>query len=251
MSYHEVSILVRDETGRDLLSSQRIQAIVVEEARRLRTVKVSRARAPLERGNPCPAINQKVALYDEQREEILLFDDGIQVKKQKATREKPSERLPPDALADSTVSKAKVHTEVLMVQRAQGDFPYIRAGLDGDVGDGVHVRAEELVRRELIRDYGERTEPLNLGAITDGARNSRRFRERVFGMVILISLDWYHLEKKVGERMRLSAGNTPDKQPPCRELLSCLWEGQVENAREYLRSSISPRQKKKQHELST
>ncbi len=240
--------MVKDETGSDLLSSQRIQAIVVEEARRLSMAPASRARAILGQGTPCPAINQQVDLYDEQSEEILLFNDGIQVKKQNATREKLSERLPQE---DGKAPKERVNTDVMRVQRAHGGFTYMMEGLDSDGTDGIPVRAEELVKSEVIREYGERTTSLNLVAITDGARTIRLFFERVFGVVIMLILDWYHLEKKVWDLMSMIAWNTKEKERHCREILSCLGQGHVDDALGYLRRAVSPRNTRKYHELIT
>lgn len=85
-----------------------------------------------------------------------------------------------------------------------------------------HVSAEELVRSAVIREYGERTDALNLVAITDGARNIRLFLERVFGFVIVLILDWYHLDKKVWDLMRMIAWNTAEKETHCRTLLAWL-----------------------------
>jgi len=46
------------------------------------------AKAVLATGKSLPAINKEVAIYDRTTKEILLFNDGIQVKKQKETRDK-------------------------------------------------------------------------------------------------------------------------------------------------------------------
>jgi hypothetical protein len=252
MSYHEVAKLLKDETGIPLVSSQRIHAIVEEEAKRLSVATAAQARVTLAEGHPVPAINQGVAIYEAQTEEVLLFVDGIQVKKQKETREKPAAKGQQDTGASPTQSSNdKVTTDVLMVQRAQGGSTYILEGLDGEDELGEHVSAEDLVKSELLTEYGERTEALNLVAITDGARTIRLFLERVFGVVIVIILDWYHLEKKVWELMSMIAWNTADKEEYSRALLDWVWHGNVVAALEYLKTSVSPRNKKKHHELIT
>lgn len=275
MSYREVAKLLFDETGRALVSSQRIHDIVEEEAQRLSGSRAARARDILESGEAMPAINQQVAIYDTQSEEVLIFDDGIQVKKQKEVRDKPPSqeseialqgqaRVPGSAQAHQSPSglketaqkprptkkpKEKVTTDVMMLQRAQGGFTYIMEGITGN-GD-EHMNAEALVQSEIINEYGERTDALNIVAITDGARNIRLFLERVFGVVIMIILDWYHLEKKVWELMSMIAWNRTEKNEHCRALLSWLWHGNVKEALEYLTTSVSPRNKKKHQELIT
>lgn len=259
MSYHEVARLLKDETGEVLLSSQRIHDIVYEEARRLSASKATQARAVLATGRALPPINQEVAIYDGHTEEVLLFDDGIQVKKQKEHREKPSEEVvasPPETVQEQQrggkASRAKVNTDVLMLQRAQGGgFTYIMEGLEGTDADGEHVRAEELLKSAVIREYGERREALNLVAITDGARNIRLFFERVFGLVIVLILDWYHLDKKVWELMSMIAWNKAEKESHCLAILAWLWQGNVDEALNYLHTSVSPRNQKKHHELIT
>lgn len=253
MSYHEVSTLLKDETGVVLLSAQRVHDIVEEEAKRLSAAKAAKARAVLTPGTVLPLINPNVAIYDAEVEEVLLFDDGIQVKKQKEHREKPSaaDSSGQEPQRGGKESKEKVNTDVLMLQRAQSGFLYIMEGLEGAEADGPHVHAEELVKSAVISEYGERREALNLVAITDGARSIRLFFERVFGVVIVLILDWYHLDKKVWELMSMIAWNKADKETHCRALLACLWEGKVEEALDYLRHSVSPRNEKKHHELMT
>lgn len=54
MSYHEVSTLLKDETGRALLSAQRIHDIVEEDATRLRAAGATEAQAVLEQGASLP-----------------------------------------------------------------------------------------------------------------------------------------------------------------------------------------------------
>jgi hypothetical protein len=256
MSYHEVATLLKDETGVVLVSAQRIHDIVNEEAKRLSAFQARQARAVLETGTVLPPINQEVAIYDAHTEEVLLFDEGIQVKKQKEHREKPSACFSTTEPVQEHQGRGKSRTEkvnsdVLMLQRAQGGFSYIMEGLDGIGAEGEHVSAEELVKSAVIREYGERREELNLVAITDGARSIRLFFERVFGVMIVPILDWYHLEKKVWELMSMIARNKTEKETHCRALLAWLWEGNVDEALNYLRTSVSVRHQKTHEELIT
>ena len=248
--------LLQDETGVALLSGQRIHDLVEEEAKRLSVANATQAKAVLAVGNVLPPITQDVALYEAHRAEVLLFDDGIQVKKQKAHREKPSASPSTTETAQAQASgrqrkAARVNTDVLMLQRADGGVTYIMEGLEGSAPDSDPVSAEELVTRAVITEYGERTEALNLVAITDGARTIRLFFERVVGFLIVLILDWYHLEKKVWELMSMMAWNTTEKETHCRALLAWLWQGNVDEALSYLRTFVSPRNAKKHQELIT
>lgn len=138
-----------------------------------------------------------------------------------------------------------------MIQRARGGFLYMMEGLEGTEAEGGYMSAEELVKSTVIMAYGERKEALNLVAITDGARTIRLFFERVFGEVIVLRLDWYHLEKKVWELMSMIAWNKAEKETHCRALLACLWAGKADDALDYLHTSVSPRNQKKHNELLT
>jgi hypothetical protein len=257
VSYQEVARLLKDETGETLLSDQRIHAIVEEEARRLSTNTATQARTVLETDAVLPAINQAIDLTDKQTEEVLLFADGIPVKKQKEHREKSvaNASSSPDAGQEEDHTRqpgsATVNTDVLLLQRAQGGFTYLMEGIDGADGDEPHLSAEELLKSTVIKEYGTRKDALNLVAITDGARNIRLFFERVFGCVIVLILDWYHLEKKVWDLMSMIAWNKEEKETHCHALLGWLWEGKVDDALTYLRTSVSPRTTKKHQELMT
>jgi hypothetical protein len=251
MSYQEVAKLLKDETGVDLLSSQRIHNIVEEEAERLSIINAASAKATLECGKTLPAINREIPLYDKETEEVLLLNDGIQVKKQKETREKPSADSPKDSLSQVKKAREKVTTDVIVLQRANEGFTYIMEGLDGESSNSEHVSGEELVKSEIIKEYSNSSDALNLVAITDGAQHIRLFFCCVFGETIVIILDWYHLEKKVWELMSMIAWNKVEKEEHCRALLSLLWCGQVDKALEYMTKSISPRNKSKHQELIT
>lgn len=191
-----MSTLLRDDTGVALLSDQRIHEIVEEEAQRLRASNAVQARAVLARTFVLPTLNQEVAIYDGQIEEVVLFDDGIQVKKPKEHREKSSAcpsttEAGPGSECGGKQSKEKVNTDALMLQRVQDGCRSMMEGLEGVGAEGGHVSAEELGKCALLDEYGKRREVVTLVAITDGARRSRLFFERMFGLMIVLILDWY------------------------------------------------------------
>ena len=102
----------------------------------------------------------------------------------------------------------------------------------------------------LISEY-EDYPSLNLGAITDGARNIRLLFEQVFGQPVTLILDWYHLRKKCYELMCMIARNKAEKETHIQVILAHLWQGQTNNALAYLQSKVLVRNSTKFEELLT
>src|SRR5919199_492532 len=88
------------------------------------------------------------------------------------------------------------------------------------------------------QDYGDRSEPLPVVAITDGARTIRRQLAELFGQPVPVILDWYHLDKKVGELMSMVARNKQEKAVHVAHLLHHLWHGRTDAALTYLRREV-------------
>jgi hypothetical protein len=85
-------------------------------------------------------------------------------------------------------------------------------------------------------------------ALTDGARSIRIHLFAVFGLAVVIILDWYHLTQKL--RVLLSQvchGNAHRKQIQ-KEMETLLWRGDVEGALEVL-AKVEPRKAEKAEEL--
>src|SRR2546428_5430694 len=133
-----------------------------------------------------PAINPRVDLYDPNQTEILLLDDAIQVKEQKQTREKCTSQDGARAIG------SRVSTDVMMLEKADGGFHYLTAGIDAQ-GEPT-VPLEDIVRAKIAEEYGTTQAVLNIVAITDGAKAIRSRFVAIFGMAITLILDWYHLE---------------------------------------------------------
>jgi len=94
-------------------------------------------------------------------------------------------------------------------------------------------------------------EPLNVVAVTDGAKNIRTLLMAIFGFLVVIILDWYHLRKKVRELMSMIARNKAEKIEHLEFLLHHLWHGQTEEVLNYLRTKIKAKNKEKLQELMT
>src|SRR5207247_8970984 len=118
MSYEEVAGLIARNTGTQLLSDQGIWQIVVEKAAEISARQQKQVVQRLKKGK-MPTVTTNIDIYDKQHEEVLLFDDGIQVKEQKARRDK-----------QKVEQKTRINTDVVMLERRDGTYQYITAGID-------------------------------------------------------------------------------------------------------------------------
>jgi hypothetical protein len=64
-----------------------------------------------------------------------------------------------------------------------------------------------MVKAQIIKEYGSETTPLDLVAITDGAKVIRQRLVTVFDPAVVVLLDWYHLCKKLRGLMSMIAIN--------------------------------------------
>ncbi len=153
ISYEEVEELLGRVTGVPIISDQAIWSVVTDKAGEI-SVKMkseieeinSLIRSEIE-------IDNKVNIYDSETEEILLFDDGIGVKKQKAQRlcrgnlnlkteqentcEENQNLVTSEQLKNeiTKVSKDKksrktVITDVVLLLTPKGNFGYITTPID-------------------------------------------------------------------------------------------------------------------------
>lgn len=74
------------------------------------------------------------------------------------------------------------------------------------------VSLASVVQAAVLQEYASETEPLNLVAITDGAKNIRYRLFSIFGSTVVLILDWYHLCKKLRLLMSMIATNQADKK---------------------------------------
>ena len=236
-------------TGKQLLSDQKIwqivsdKALIVSQALQ-KNVRATLAQAPSE----VIRVNSKVDIYNSQSEETLLFDDGIQVKSQKAERQPKARSI--EAKKDQSTPKAKtpvVLTDVVMLQKSTGAFVYITAPMNAEGEDLLSLAT--VVRAKVVQEYSDETRPLNIVAITDGARVIRQRLLAIFGVAVTVILDWYHLCKKIRQLMSMIAMNKAEKTRHLKFLIPQLWLGLVDNALEYLRTQVTVRNQEKWSEL--
>ena len=249
LSYKEVEKLVERITGEHLLSDQKIWQIVSDKALVIsQDIQKKVAKISAQPTSELVRVNSKVDIYDVEEKEILLFDDGIQVKSQKAERQ--SKAKPDKGKKDQSTLQAKtpvVMTDVVMLQKLTGAFVYITAPTNAEGEDLLSLAT--VVQAKVIQEYGDETRPLNIVAITDGARVIRQRLLAIFGVVVTVILDWYHLCQKLRQLMSMIAVNKSEKTIHLKFLIPQLWLGLVDNALDYLRTQVAVRNQEKWAEL--
>ena len=246
LSYQEVEDLVVRISGEKLLSDQKIWEIVVNKA-----VEISRTwLGEMKQIKPEMAIAPSVDIYDPLTEEILLFDDGIGVKKQKETRDKKQEVVMSESEPSGKKQKRKtVITDVVLLQTPPGNFEYLTNPINHQ-GKPV-ISLEEIVKYKLTSYYQNDDYPLPIVAITDGASNIRKRLLKLSGQGITLILDWYHLGKKLREFLSMISRNKAEKTEHSKFLFFNLWRGQINEVLTYLKTQIKARNQEKLDELIT
>jgi hypothetical protein len=235
ISYEEVEKLIERNTGEKLLSAQSIWRIVVAKAAQISQTQQKQVAERLKRGK-LPALASKVEIYEPKAAEVLLFDDGIQVKEQKAKRDKKE-----------VEQKTRVNTDVAMLQKRDGTFQYLIAGIS-ETGEEI-VSLAEVIKAQICSEYSRCKTPLPMVAITDGAKSIRNTLLTIFGVTITIILDWYHLHKKVSEFLSMIASNKREKLKHRDTIFPLLWKGETQKALAYLASEVEAKNPDRLKEL--
>jgi len=227
LSYESVSDLIKDKDGSSLLSDQRIQQIVIEQAEEIslsqkKVIKKSEKRKT-------PQIDTDVDLYDSLVKEIHVFEDGIGVRGQKEIRDK------------SLKNKRDWHyTDVIMLQQPDGSFKHIVSGFGLDLS--------EVFLSELKMSYSRKRKSLPIVVFSDGASSIKDRMQEVLGKNVKRILDWYHLDKKIWSFMSMIAINKSEKEEKSKLILHYLWKGDLENAIRVLKQ-VHSKNKEKQEDL--
>lgn len=233
LSYHEVQSLVERVSGQRLACEQTLwnwalKKAVVLDTRLAKEVATCQHLA-------FPELAPSVDIYSGEAEAVLVLTDAIGVKAQKPTRDKP-------ATAHSPKEVKRHDTDVLLLERPTGDFVYLAGSTDKSIS------LVEVVDARVRREWGMRSTPLPVVALTDGARSIRIDLVAIFGACVRIILDWYHLEKRVYEPLAMSASSRTERESWEQTVLGFLWRGQVEQALGFL-GKVTPRNEKKLAEL--
>ncbi len=243
LSYEEVAGLIERITGQRLVSDQAIWQLVTATAERVSQELQQEVQSSLETVAAHELeIETQIDIYDPAVREVLLFQDGIQVKQQKQERRSRSV-----SRSSSTSKLPGIITDVALLQKRDGTFEYITAPIDANGQSSCDL--SQVLKARVAKEYSSVATPLNLVAITDGARSIARQLKSAFGEELVMVLDWYHLCKKLRSMMSMIAQNKEDKAVHLKVLIPKLWMGQVDEAIAYLETQVKPRREDKWEEL--
>ena len=196
------------------------------------------------------AIEPQVDIYDQYSEEILLFDDGIGVKKQKPNRDKKPEIIKKELEQWSKEQKRqRVTTDVVLLQTPSRNFETLTSPIDNK-GKPL-ILLEDMIKYKLKYYYANYGKPLPIVAITDGASNIRKRLRILNEQGITLILDGYHLCKKLREFLSMITRNKAEKTEYSKFLFFNLWRGNTSEVITYLKTKVKARNQQKLSELIT
>jgi hypothetical protein len=133
------------------------------------------------------------------------------------------------------------------MEKSTGEFEYIVAPLAAQ--DNPKPSLADVVKAKVLQEYESQKSPLNIVAITDGAREIRLRLLSIFVGAVVIILDWYHLSKKLRDFMSMIAHNKQEKSEHLKFLFNHLWRGEIEEVIDYLQHQVQARNPQKLEQL--
>lgn len=240
LTYEEIEDLVKRMTGNHQLSDQGIWDIVTEKVMKVNKEMQGEIKEIM--GNEClklPKIATNVDIYDAKSREILVLQDSILVPGQKENRVRNQKVTLDNPENSETCEVPMVSNGLILLEKKEGGFEYMTSIFD-EHGEDV-VTLPEVLKNRVIQEYGKEKKPLPVVAIADGAKDIRCCLTEVFGLSLIIILDWFHLGKKVREFMSMIALNKEEKKQHLQFLFHHLWRGHICMVLEYLRTQVKAR----------
>jgi len=256
LSYKEVENLVIRITGDQQISDQKAWQIVNDKAVEISQSWQDEVEKTLNNKElSFPKIQDKIDIYDSESREVVVLEDAIQVRGQKENRlhkQKVNQGKPVESVEKlrSWAEKEKsspVFTNIAMLKKKNQGFEFIVAPVDEKGQETVSL--PDMLRSRVIQEYGSESEPVPIIAITDGVQVIRQHLFTVFGVMLIIILDWYHLGKKVRDLMSMIARNKDEKTLHLKFILFHLWRGEVYTVMDYLEKKVQPKNEEKHREL--
>jgi Uncharacterised protein family (UPF0236) len=167
--------------------------------------------------------------------------------KQKVNEGKPVQRVEKPLQWAEKEKSSPVFTNIAMLQKKNQEFEFIVAPVDEKGQETVSL--PDRLRSRVIQEYGSESEPVPIIAITDGAQVIRQHLFSVFGVMLIVILDWYHLGKKVRDLMSMIARNKDEKNLHLKFIFYHLWRGEVYTVMDYLEKEVQPKNEEKHREL--
>lgn len=212
ISYRELAGLLERMVGKSPYKSRHLQNIVVRESQCVAEYN-HQANTGIQL-----SLNfvSQVDIYDIASKEVVYFDDGVGVKRQKEHRCKEGD--------SGSKSASTVQTDVVLIKNANNEYEYLTSA-ESHLCD---LTLEDKINITLSKNNDNKYLPLV--AITDGAQCIRCRLRRLFGKDVMIILDWYHLTEKIRQYSSRLGLSKSIKESHITEMLRYLWNGQPINA---------------------
>jgi hypothetical protein len=234
LSYEKLSELLRELTGVKQLTKNGLEEYIIQKA-----VGISRDMQEKSLGVAYGSIliSEEIDIYDGDSEEVILMIDDVLVKAQK----------PHKKVAREEEDAKRIGVTVAIISDKSGAYHTFTEGIDAQ-GEVIYA-IEDAIQDKIMELHSDEDKPLPLVAITDGARSIRLSLEKVFGLMVCIILDWYHLCHKLRALMSMIACNKEDKALYITDLTKLLWNGKVQEALSYLADMPRIKNAEKHQEL--
>ena len=249
-SYNQSSLILKRQIGESILSDQSICQIVENKAievsneskEKVVTSSISSKEIEVEKELP---LATDIDIYDSNSQEILLLEDGIQVKGQKKYRS--SKNHP--KVSDDGKNKRWI-TDISSLQQPNGSFIHFTNDIENDLDLSYYIRYQ------CFEVYKDTTKPLKIVSIIDacpetsvGAKTIRKHLTNAFNQKITYILDWYHLRKKCNELLSMVAYGRKHREELVTTLLAFCWKGEVVKGIDFITNLDRGRNEIKHSEL--
>lgn len=212
LSYRELGGLLERMVGKSPYKSRHLQNIIVGQSQ-----SIAEYNHQANTGTQL-SLNfvSQVDIYDIKSNEVIYFDDGVGVKRQKEHRYKEGDL--------GSKSSPTVQTDVILIKNANNEYEYLTSAESPLCG----LILEDKINITLSKKYDNKNLPIV--AITDGAQCIRCRLRRLFGKDVMIILDWYHLTEKIRQYSSRLGLSKSVKESHITEMLRYLWNGQAMSA---------------------
>lgn len=234
LSFAELEHCVTRRRGIDL-SVMTLHRIVQRAAQDVEDIGKQAIADTIHRSLPPLVPTEESDLYDPGVEEVIVMEDGILAKAQKAQRKPGCKR-----------KTRFIATDFATLQRPDGRYSRVSESLVR--GESESFGVSDSLRAAFIRHWSGQPGPLRVVALTDGARCIRQHLTEVFGVFVFIVLDWYHLTKKLQVLLSQVCFGNAHRKSVQRQMQGHLWRGDVKRALAVL-DALKARKPEKSAEL--
>jgi hypothetical protein len=104
-------------------------------------------------------INQEVDIYDVDTKFVIIFADGIQVKKQSESSVSSRQAR---VKSENETDEKRVNSNIVLLEKQEGTFEYITSAIDKNGKELLPL--SDIVKSKVIQEYGNDTEKVKRGS---------------------------------------------------------------------------------------